>query len=72
MSFDIKGNKLISFDPNVNQLYLKDNGSITYHPISNLKVIDSLQGIQCLDDRGVVQFILLPRTRSIMDTNKKN
>ena len=61
----------VCFDPNINvNCHLRQNDSI-YMPILNLEVINELNGIECKDSNGVLQFLLLPRSASINGCDKK-
>ena len=67
--FDFKHHK-ICFDPNIKNTTYVETGMKLYYPVYDLEVINVINGIQCKDMNGVLQFLLLPREISISDTNK--
>ena len=40
--------------------------------VSETKIINVMNGIQCKDTNRVLEFLLLSRHKSIMDTNKNS
>ena len=67
--FDFKHHK-ICFDPNIKNTTYVETGMKLYYSVYDLEVINVINGIQCKDMNGVLQFLLLPREISISDTNK--
>ena len=63
-------NKKICFDPNIDNAMYVGSGHKEYYPVHDLEVIDVVDGIQCKDMNGIIQFLLLPREISISNTNK--
>ena len=58
--FDFKHHK-ICFDPNIKNTTYIETGMKLYYSVYDLEVINVINGIQCKDMNGVLQFLLLPR-----------
>ena len=67
--YNFQSNK-ICFDPNIENITYNENGNKVYYPVDDLEIIDTINGIQCTDMNGVLQFLLLPREISIREVNK--
>ena len=63
-------NSLISFDPALLQNEKRKEGNLIYYPVSQLEQINTIDGIQCINTDGVIQFVLVPRKISIHDVTK--